>query len=491
MFYFLTPQHIELIILIINFMLSIGIIFLERKSPQSTLAWLLALWVFPLLGFLFYLFLSQNLTRRKIYRYNTPEEAEYKQLAAESHLYLIERMALNPYLTQYKGDIEFHWNTSHSLYTTNNQVAIYTDGHDKFRALFDAIEKAHTSIHIEYYIIKNDDLGKKFMNLLIQKAQEGVEVRLLFDEMGGRYIPRIRLHQLKKAGGEYGRFFPTKLWPVNIRVNYRDHRKIVVIDGQTAFIGGYNVGNEYLGQNKRMGYWRDTHLQITGYAVYELQRRFFLDWRTSGNDDPIDLEPSIIRRYYPSLPPSLTHRAGSGIQIVSSGPDEVFQTIKQGFIRMIVGAKQSISIQSPYFVLDESVMESLKIALKSGVDVRIMIPNKPDHIFVYWATLAYVGELITCGAKVFIYNNGFLHAKTITVDDAICSVGSCNFDVRSFSLNFESNAFIYDPKIATSLRRIFDRDIEKCLYYDQYHYLHRPGLVKIKESISRLVAPLL
>ncbi|MDO4289287.1 MAG: cardiolipin synthase [Eubacterium sp.] len=488
---FLPPDHpLSIFTFIVNILLSSAIIFLERKTPQSTYAWLLFLWIIPILGFIFYLFFSQNLTKRKIYRYNTPEAKQYKQLlslqknALVTHQYFARN---NDLLEKYHYTIEYHFNVSHSLYSENNHVAIYTDGHAKFDALFAAIEAAKTSIHLEYYIIKYDALGKRFMELLIKKARQGVEVRLLFDEMGGRYLPRSILKEFKQAGGAYGIFFPSKLRYINLRVNYRDHRKIAIIDGTTAFIGGYNIGDEYLGLKKKMGYWRDTHLKITGYAAYELQMRFFLDWRTSGNPSPLEDSHKDISRYYPPM----ENNGGAGIQIVSSGPDDPNQGIKQGFIRIITNARRYIFIQSPYFVTDESIMEALKIALLSGIEVRIMIPNKPDHVFIYWATLSYVGELIEYGAQVYIYDNGFLHAKVVVADDEIAAVGSCNFDIRSFRLNFETNAFLYDRAIATELRDIFLADIDQCLYYDKISYMKRPRRVKIKESISRLFAPLL
>ena len=488
---FFPPEHpLSIFIFIVNLLLSSAIIFLERKTPQSTYAWLLFLWIIPVLGFIFYLFFSQNLTKRKIYRYNTPEAEQYKHLLSLQKKALVDKQRVTKnrdLLEKYHYTIEYHFNVSHSLYTDNNQVTIYTDGHAKFDALFDAIRGAKTSVHLEYYIIKYDNLGRRFMDLLIEKAQEGVEVRLLFDEMGGRYLPRSILKKFKAAGGAYGIFFPSKLRYINLRVNYRDHRKIAVIDGTTAFVGGYNIGDEYLGLKKKMGYWRDTHLKITGYAAYELQMRFFLDWRTSGNPSPLEDTKADIHRYYPYM----ENTAGAGIQIVSSGPDDPNQGIKQGFIRMITNAKRYIFIQSPYFVTDESIMEALKIALLSGIEVRIMIPNKPDHVFIYWATLSYVGELIEYGALVYIYDEGFLHAKVVVVDDEIAAVGSCNFDIRSFRLNFETNAFLYDKAIATSLREIFLTDIDKCVYYDKISYIKRSRRIKIKESISRLFAPLL
>ena len=475
-------------VFIVNISLTFTIIFLERKNPQSTYAWLLFLWMVPILGFLFYLLFSQNLTKRKIFRYNTPENIRYHHMLRQQQRLLSEIISINPDspIEKYRHSIEFHLRVSQSLYTNDNDVEIFTDGHDKFAALFDAMELAKDSIHVEYYIIKNDSLALKMIDILTRKALEGVEVRLLFDAMGGRYLPRSVIDPFISAGGQIGEFFPSKFKMLNFRVNYRNHRKIVVIDGKTGFVGGFNVGNEYLGLNARMGYWRDTHLKITGSSAYELQLRFLLDWRASSSEELL-IDDKKISRYFPPIP----QKNGAGIQIVSSGPDKVNQQIKQGFLRMITTAESYILIQSPYFVPDESILEALKIALLSGIDVRIMIPNKPDHVFIYWATLAYVGELVEYGAKIFIYENGFLHTKTIVVDDSVCSVGSCNFDIRSFRLNFETNAFIYDQKVATKLKNIFVDDIKYCTYYDKELYQNRGNAIKMKESISRLFSPLL
>lgn len=474
---------------LINISLSFTIIFLERRTPQSTIAWLLVLWIFPVLGFLFYLFLAQNLTKRKIFKYNTPENLRYGILLKQqrrSLLHAVEILPNSP-LGKYRHSIEFHLNVSQALYSNNNVIDIYTDGTHKFKALFDAIEAAVSSIHVEYYIIKYDDLSMRLMDILIEKAAQGVEVRLLFDAMGGRYLPRSLLERFRSAGGQIGIFFPSKVKFLNIRVNYRNHRKIVVIDGKTGFVGGFNVGNEYLGLNDKMGYWRDTHLKIHGSSVSELQLRFLLDWRASSSENLV-ISEDCQDKYFPPMQPT---KKGIGVQIVSSGPDKQNQQIKQGFLRLINNAENYILIQSPYFVPDESILEALKIALLSGIDVRIMIPNKPDHIFIHWATLAYVGELIEYGAKVYIYEKGFLHAKTIVVDDEVCSVGSCNFDIRSFRLNFETNAFIYDDHMASKLQEIFVKDMDHCTYYSKELYYNRSNRIKIKESVSRLFSPLL
>jgi len=475
-------------IFIFNLSLSITIIFLERKSPQSTYAWLLFLWMIPILGFLFYLFFSQNLTKRKIFKYNSLENVRYSLLLRQQRRSLSQIITIDPNspLEKYRRSIEFHLNVGQAMYTNNNLVNIYTDGKAKFDALFDAMESATSSIHVEYYIIKNDSLALRMMDILTRKALDGIEVRLLFDAMGGRYLPKAILKRLESAGGQIGKFFPSKIKMINLRINYRNHRKIVVIDGSTGFVGGFNVGNEYLGRNPKMGYWRDTHLKIQGSSAHELQLRFLLDWRASSSENLI-IDGDSQNKYFPAIP----QRSGSGIQIVSSGPDRKNQQIKQGLLRMINNAESYILIQSPYFVPDESILEALKIALLSGIDVRLMIPNKPDHVFIHWATLAYVGELIEYGAKVYIYENGFLHAKTIVVDDAVCSVGSCNFDIRSFSLNFETNAFIYDASISRALKNVFVEDMKHCTYYNKEVYSQRGHIIKIKESISRLFSPLL
>jgi len=475
-------------IFILNLSLSITIIFLERKSPQSTYAWLLFLWIFPIWGFLFYLFLSQNLTKRKIFKYNTPENIRYNLLLKQQRRSLSQIIAIDPDspLEKYRHSIEFHLNVSQALYTNNNAVDVYTDGKSKFEALFDAMESATSSIHVEYYIIKYDSLSLQMMDILTRKALDGIECRLLFDAMGGRYLPKSILERFESAGGKIGVFFPSKLKMINLRVNYRNHRKIVVIDGTIGFVGGFNVGNEYLGLDPKMGYWRDTHLKIQGASAHELQLRFLLDWRASSSENLV-VDSDCQNKYFPVIP----QKSGAGIQIVSSGPDKTNQQIKQGFLRMINNAESYILIQSPYFVPDESILEALKIALLSGIDVRIMIPNKPDHIFIHWATLAYVGELIEYGAKVYVYENGFLHSKTIVVDDAVSSVGSCNFDIRSFRLNFETNAFVYDRSISTYLKNVFVEDMKLCTYYSKEIYLQRGYHIKIKESISRLFSPLL
>ena len=480
----LVTSNILAFVLIVNFVLTFTIIFLERKDPQSTYAWLLLIWIIPAIGFIFYLLFSQNIARRKIFKLLNQELETTKKLLDQQKMHLKrEEVPLCNYRDEiYKDMVYYHQNISDAIYTSNNEIQIFTDGKEKFKDLFEKILEAKHHIHVEYYIIKNDDLGVSLMELLIKKAQEGVEVRLLFDDMGGRYIHKSYITQLTEAGGKVGRFFPSKIPLLNLKVNYRNHRKLVIIDGAIGYLGGFNVGNEYLGLKESMGYWRDTHIRFKGGAIYDLQLRFILDWRFATKENI-----ELTGRY-------LTDEISNGnvaMQIVSSGPDEVEDQVKEGYLKIINSARNYLYIQSPYLVPDQSILEALKLAVRSGVDVRIMIPNKPDHPFVYWATTSYAGELLREGAKVYIYENGFLHAKTIVADDMVCSVGTCNFDIRSFRLNFEVNGFIYDEKISIKLKEIFHEDIVYCRELSYEIYTQRPLVMKFKESISRLFSPLL
>lgn len=467
-----------------NIIFSSIIIMLERKSPTTALAWLFFMVLFPGIGFFFYLMLSQNISKRKIFNYTIAESEIFKSLLEkqrkefESHTYEFN----DPTMQKYTHMIIFQNKLSEAFYSQNNELSIYTDGKKKFAELFNEIIKANHHIHLVYYIVKNDHTSTELFNLLIQKAKEGVEVRLLVDYVGGRKIRHSTLKILRAHGCKVEFFFPSKIKYFNSKANYRNHRKMVIIDGVVGFLGGFNIGDEYLGLNKRFGYWRDTHLKIQGDAVLALQLRFLLDWRAATN------ELIEFTRDYIKETPS---HGKSGVQIVSCGPDSINEQIKQGYIKLIASANKNIYIQTPYFIPDDSIMEALKIASVSGIDVKIMIPNKPDHMFVYWATYSYVGELLKYGARIYIYEKGFLHAKTITIDDEISSVGTCNFDIRSFKLNFEVNAFIYDKKTSKNLSKIFKQDLKNCSELTREHYAERPFIIKVKEAISRLFSPIL
>ena len=310
-----------------------------------------------------------------------------------------------------------------------------------------------------------------------------MKVRILYDDLGSRGLRIKHFRDLIAVGGEVEAFFPSRFPIINYRINYRNHRKLVIIDGKIGYIGGFNVGDEYLGKNKKFGYWRDTHLRIIGSSVHAIQTRFILDWNQASDRNDI--------AYSPELFPKTESKGDISLQIVSSGPDSEWEHIKYGYIKMISYARESIFIQTPYFIPDASLLDALRIASLTGKDVRIMIPNKPDHPFVYWATYFYVGEMLNAGARVYIYDNGFIHAKTIIVDGKLASVGTANIDVRSFKLNFEVNAFLYDEGISTSLTDSFYKDMDVSRELTLEAYQQRSLKIRFKESISRLLSPIL
>ncbi|HLR64385.1 MAG TPA: cardiolipin synthase, partial [Pseudogracilibacillus sp.] len=439
-------------VLIINFILAFTIIFFERKNASSTWAWLMVLFFIPVLGFILYLIFGRKLSHRNIFIWDTKSRLGVERRVNEQ-LAILESDNI-PYkqevLRQYKELYYLHLKHNDAIYSQNNLINLYIDGEEKFSALIDDLEAATDHIHMVYYIIRQDQLGTKIADILIKKANEGVDVRLLYDDMGSRGLGKRFLRRLRHAGVHVEAFFPPKIPKINLKINFRNHRKIAVIDGKIGYIGGFNIGDEYLGKSEKFGYWRDTHLRIQGDAVQTLQTRFILDWNQASRE-----RIEYNERYYIK---AIEH-SDVGVQIVSSGPDSDWEQIKYGYIKMILAAKEYVYIQTPYFIPDESLMDALRIAALSGVKIKIMIPNKPDHVFVYWATLSYVGELLNEGAEIYLYQNGFLHAKTIVVDGKVSSVGTANIDVRSFRLNFEVNAFLYDVKMAEKLVAAFKEDI--------------------------------
>ncbi len=369
--------------------------------------------------------------------------------------------------------------------TKRNSVTIFNDGKEKFKALFEALREAKHHIHAEYYIIRNDKLGNEFLEILMEKSKQGVQVRLLVDAIGTN-LPAETTQKLKEAGVKVAVYNPSLIPHIallNRTVNFRNHRKIVVIDGWVGFLGGFNVGDEYLGEDEKLGNWRDTHLEIDGRAVLALQLRFILDWNYASKED-LEITPE----YFPT---HLLLPQGATVQIVSGGPDNKWDLVQQSYLKMVTTAKQSIYIQTPYFVPDESIRDALRIAALSGVDIKIMVPKKPDHPFVHWANLSYLGELLDSGVKAYEYTKGFLHAKTIVIDGAVTSIGSANWDIRSFELNFETNAVIYNRDVAVVQQESFEKDLEDCVELTKEEYDKRSSWVKVKEAVSRLFSNVL
>ncbi|AMV63001.1 Cardiolipin synthetase [Pediococcus damnosus] len=385
------------------------------------------------------------------------------------------------------GMVTMFMNADSAFLSHRNRVKLITDGKELFHDMFEDIEKAKKHVHVEFYTFYDDQIGRDVLHLLEKKAKEGVEVRVLWDSWGSMGTKSKFFKHLRELGGYAAPFLGTHSAVTDFRLNFRDHRKIVVIDGQVAYTGGFNIGDQYLGRSKKFGYWRDTHMRIVGSAAYSLQARFVRDWNATDHENPINTVFDPGSEYFPVAKVN----GNTSLQIVSSGPDSETENIKLGYLKLINSAHRSIWIQSPYLIPDDSVMDALHMAALSGVDVRIMIPHMPDHVFVYRATQYYARQCAKWGIQVYNYDAGFLHAKTMVVDGKLGSVGSANMDFRSFSLNFEVNAFIYDKKIAHELEEIFKDDIQKSTLQTTEMYDNQSWWLKFKQDFSRLLSPIL
>lgn len=482
-------------IIYVNLLLSVVIVFFQRRDPKAVWTWLLALYFIPGFGILLYLLFGQDFHKSKMFRIkNLEDKMRYSVESQEEMLRSFNHENLEDPLVRDYGDlIMYNLKTSGCVMTVYNELEIFTDGEAKFEDLRRSLRQARHFIHIQYYIIKNDELFDSIVPILIDRVRNGVEVRILYDGMGGRFMPQKRWEQLEKAGVKVGVFFPALLGRLNLRINYRNHRKIVVIDGNIGYVGGFNIGREYISRDPKFGYWRDTHLRITGDAVVSLQIRFALDWNYATHENLF----TNMAYFEPQDRADLVRAMQTGekrllaIQIVASGPDTLDRQIRNNYLELFHKARKNIYIQTPYFVPDDAILSALKIAARSGVDVRLMIPCKPDHPFVYWATYSYAGDLLQAGARCYVYDNGFLHAKGVMVDGRVSCYGTANMDIRSFELNFEVNATIYDEEVTRELEEIFRNDLYHCREITPEVYEKRSLLIRVKEQGSRLLSPLL
>ncbi|EOS78767.1 cardiolipin synthase [Dorea sp. 5-2] len=476
-----TMEHL----FVINIIFSLIIIFFRRRNPTTVWAWLLLLYFVPILGFVLYLLLGQDFRKERMFKMKEIEgEIKYAVRRQEESIYRKKLRLRDPELERFKRLILYNLNEGEAVLTDNNDIRIFTDGREKFQALLSEMDHARNYIHVQYYIIKNDELWKEIEEVLVRKVRQGVEVRVLFDSMGCRGMHRSDWARLERAGIKVAEFFPALLGKLQLRINYRNHRKIVVIDGRIGFVGGFNVGREYVGMDKKFGYWRDTHICIEGSAVTSLAVRFVLDWNYAAREN-LFLEDRLFEI------PEYVRGGRDPVQIISSGPDSSSQEIRDNYLRLIHMARKNIYIQTPYFIPDDDIRDALLIAAKSGIDVRIMIPCKPDHPFVYWATYSYLGEMIEAGARCYTYDNGFLHAKCMCIDGLVTCMGTANMDIRSFSLNFEVNAVVYSARTTEKLMEAFENDITKSTLVTRKMYEQRDLVIRVKEQFCRLLSPVL
>lgn len=462
---------------LLNIVTIVAIVCFRRKNPISSVAWIMCIILLPVIGGILFLVFGIGLKYYTQHKYRQKLELNEKSILDKQKAIISEqRDGKLPY-----SEIINYFLNCNCVYCTENDVQIFTDARKKYDALFEDIRNAKESINIAYFIIRNDVIGNQLIDLLTQKAKEGIKVRLMYDGFGSILTPRRLFNRLREVpGSEVVEFFPVRILSMS-KINHRNHRKIVVVDDKLAYLGGMNIGDEYMGCNpKRNLPWRDTHIRIVGDAVEYIQRCFAQDWEFSaGRTIP-------VKAYVPEE----DTKRNVGIQVVASGPDSENEEIKCGMIRMIYSAKKYVYIQTPYFVPDEAFLTAVQTAAQSGVDVRVMLPGMPDKKYVYHTTMSYMGELLDAGVKVYLYP-GFIHSKTLTVDGRISTIGSTNIDIRSFRLLFELNAFMYSPEIGEECREIFEADRKLCKELTMEAYKKRGVITIIKEGFFRLFSPIM
>lgn len=462
--------------------LFIGIvIFFENRHPTKTLTWLLVLAAFPLFGFFFYLLFGQNHKKNRTFSKKAIEDEEaFRHIEGQRQLNE-DQMAKMGEHQQLLFRLAHRLGKNPVSFASDTRVL--TDGKETFAHILEGLHLATHHIHMEYYIVRHDEIGHEIKEILVRKALEGVEVRFLYDAVGSWQLSKTYLKELREAGVEVAAFSPVKLPFLNHKMNYRNHRKIIVIDGVVGYVGGLNIGDEYLGRNTYFGLWRDTHLYVRGEAVRTLQLIFLQDWYyVTGKTilNPSYLSPVLTSQY-----------ADGGVQMIASGPDSRWEVNKKLFFSMITSAKKSIWIASPYFIPDDDILSAIKIAALSGIDVRIIVPNRPDKRIVFHASRSYFPELLDAGVSVYEYHRGFMHSKVIIVDHEIASIGTSNMDMRSFHLNFEVNAYLYRTRSVNTLVSDFIYDIEHSNKLNYETFNKRSFFHKIIESTSRLLSPML
>ncbi|GAW99610.1 cardiolipin synthase [Secundilactobacillus mixtipabuli] len=473
------------VIFTLNTIAAVFTVFRERRDIAATWAWLLVLNLLPIIGFLFYAFFGRKLTHSQLGKIQRQPNVELTDALAH------QQASLPPYSaddthqeSSVKNMIRLFQNVDNAFVTLNNQTEIFTDGTTLFNNMQQEILNAQHVVYVEFYTFYNDQLGREILSTLVAKAQEGVTVRVLYDSWGSMGTKREFFDPLRDAGGFAEPFLGIHSNWRDFRLNFRNHRKVVAIDGWTGYIGGFNIGDQYVGRSKKFGPWRDTHMKVTGDVALALQEHFISDWNATVPEN--ELERTL--RHFPKASDEI---GKTMMQIVTSGPDSDIEQIKLGYLRMINSARKRLFIQSPYLIPDDSVLNALRSAILSGVDVRIMVPHMPDHPFVYRATQYYARLLAEDGAKIYFYQKGFIHSKVVMIDDAISSVGSANLDFRSFKLNFEENAFIYDFKVAQKLRDIFRADMAESQLVTAEDFNKMSLWLRFKQAFSRLLSPIL
>lgn len=472
-----------------------ALISLEKRDPAKTLCWLLVLFLVPALGIVLYLLFGENLRgsrwsrRRQIIR-DFLESDEVKAMLPTGEMktwYTLTQEDI-PMDVLDRSIMQLVTRSGTSPIMLHNDVTIFTEGEAKFAQMLEDMRNARHHIHLEYYIIKDGPLGQQIRDLLIEKAQQGVQVRILFDDIGSWRLYRnpMFMHSLRAAGVEAKTYVQARFPYLHRKLNYRNHRKICVIDGEIGYVGGINIGEEYVHQSEKFGFWRDTHLRMEGPAVYSLQTVFITDWLTLTGKKLVD------RKYYPA---EISHSGNSVVQIAISGADSENETIYEAYFYAIAQARETIYIETPYFIPDQALLTALRTAAMSGVQIRIIFPHIADHIMVHHASHSYLEQIMDVGAEVYFYDRkpgkSFIHSKVVLVDHEIASVGTANMDIRSFMINSEINAFIYDNETVGKLYEMFEQDLRDSRRVRKSTLSSRNIFKRMFDSVCRLFSPLL
>ncbi|MCH3982258.1 MAG: cardiolipin synthase [Prevotella sp.] len=452
-------------------------VLMDNRQPAKTMAWILVLYFLPLLGIILYFFFGQNTRKERLI-----SQRSLDQLTKRSMLEFAEQEDLH-IPESHRSLMKLFANQNMSLPFKDNEVTTFLNGYEFFPAFLSEIGKAQDHIHIDVFIFEDDALGRLVADALMDKAKEGVEVRLIYDDVACWHVRHSFFEKMRNAGIDVHAFMPVKFPMFTSKVNYRNHRKLCVIDGNVGFVGGMNIALRYV-KGTGSQPWRDTHLMIRGGAVYAIQRAFLVDWYF------VDRTLITNRKYYPPIDPSIRNNCVA--QVVTSSPISEWPEIMQGYVRILLEAKRYVYMESPYFLPTEPILFAMRTAALTGVDVRLMIPYKTDTRLVEWASRSYVIETLEAGVKVFFYKAGFNHSKLLVCDDSLCSCGSTNVDFRSFENDFESNIFFYDEGMALRMKKIYlDDEKQSIPSSDVAELTHQPFLKRLWESLIRLLSPLM
>lgn len=472
--------YVHKVLLLVYLVVVVGTvikILMDNRQPTKALAWILVLSFVPLLGIILYYFFGQNTRKERLISRRSLE-----QLTKRSMLEFAEQRDLE-LPTEYETLISLFANQNWAMPFKGNRVEAFTNGYEMFLTLLQDIGKAQNHIHIVSYIFADDALGNLLADVLIDKAKNGVEVRVIYDDVGCWNVHISFFERMRDAGIDVQAFMPVRFPAFTSKVNYRNHRKLCIVDGRIGYIGGMNIARRYVQGTPRQQ-WKDLHLRVEGSVVYAIQRAFLIDWYF------VDRTLITNRRYYPIVADDF----GSGClaQVVTSSPVMPWPDIMQGYVRILMEAKRYVYMETPYFMPTEPVLFAMRTAALAGVDIRIIVPKHADARLTEWASRSFLSQVLEAGVKVYLYNQGFNHSKMLVSDDALCTCGSTNIDFRSFENNFEANIFFYDADTALKLKNVFLNDLTCSECVENYSaYLRRPFLQRLWESIIRLFAPLL